>query len=189
MTNATKTNMDIRYLTRVGILSAISFLIMLVEFPILPPPFDFLKLDFSDAVALFGGVALGPLAAVFIQLLKNLLNLMLHSTTGGIGELSNFVVGVALVVPAAIVYRKINNQKGLLLGLLVGAISMVVVALVSNYLVFLPIWGIQEASAKLDFIRNALLPFNVIKAVAASIVAYILFNAFKGVMKYLKIQK
>lgn len=189
MTNVTKKTMDVRYLTRVGILSALSFLIMLFEFPILPPPFNFLQLDFSDAIALFGGIALGPVAAVFIQLLKNLLNLMLHSSTGGIGELANFIVGVAFVVPAAIIYRRISNQKGLLLGMLVGSISMVVIALISNYLIFLPVWGIQDHSAKIEFIQKALLPFNSIKAVAASIVGYILFNAFKGIMKYLKISK
>lgn len=186
MTNGTRTKMDVRYITRVGILSAIAFLIMLLEIPILPPPFDFLKIDFSDSVALFGGVALGPLAAVFIELLKNLLNLMLHSTTGGIGELANFIVGVAFVIPSAIIYRKINNQKGLLLGMLVGAFSMLVIALVSNYFIFLPLWGIAEHSQKIAYIKNGLLPFNTIKAVAATIVGYIVFNAFKGLMKYIK---
>ncbi|MBC7960328.1 MAG: ECF transporter S component [Vallitaleaceae bacterium] len=182
----TKTKMDVRYITRVGILSALAFLIMLVEVPILPPPFDFLKLDFSEAIALFGGVAFGPLAAIFIELIKNLLKFMLNTQTGGIGELANFIVGVAYVVPIALVYRKISSQKGLLLGMLVGSVSMIVIALISNYFIFLPLWGIADAQAKMDFIKNGLLPFNAIKAVAAAIVGYIFFNAFKGILKYLK---
>lgn len=182
-----KTNFNVRFISRIGILSALSFLIMYFEFPVIPPPFDFLKLDFSDAIALFGGVAFGPLASILIELLKNVLNFMFHSTTGGIGEIANFVVGVGFVVPSAIIYRKITNQKGLILGLLLGAATMVVVALISNYLVFLPLWGIADHQAKIEYIKSALLPFNIIKSIAASIVAYILFNAFKGVMKYLKI--
>ncbi len=189
MTHVTKSKMDITYLSRVGILSAISFLIMLIEMPILPPPFNFLKLDLSDAIALFGGVAFGPLAALFIELIKNILHFMLRSSTGGVGEIANFIVGVAFVVPAAVVYRKINNQKGLIFGMILGSLSMVVIALISNYLIFLPLWGIVDPVQKFEFIRDGLLPFNVIKAVAASIVAYIIFNVLQGLMKYLKLSK
>lgn len=182
---ATTSRRSVRYLTRVGILSALAFLVMLFEFP-LPFFADFLKIDFSDAIALVGGVALGPIAAISIELIKNLLNLVLHSTTGGIGEIANFLVGVALVLPITIVYRKFKTNLSLVLGMVLGALSMVIVASAANYFVLLPLWGVQGAD-RMPMILTMLVPFNLVKAVLESIAAFILFNGVKGIFKYIAV--
>lgn len=84
-----------RYMAKVSILSALSFLIMLLEFP-LPLLPAFLKIDLSEIPVLLGTFALGPLAGLAIELVKNLLHLTI-SSTAGIGELANFLVGSAFV--------------------------------------------------------------------------------------------
>lgn len=186
--NTTESSRTVRYITRVGIFSTIAFIFMIFEFPILFLFPDFLKMDFSDAIAMIGGIALGPMAAVFIELIKNLLNLILHSTTGGVGELANFLVGVALVLPIAITYRKIPNNKGLILGMLVGSISMVLFGALANYFVFLPLWGIPSAE-RFSMITKLLVPFNLVKAVLVSIFAFGVFNATKGLLRHIKLPK
>lgn len=184
--NTTQSSQTVRYITRVAILSTISFVVMVFEFPLIFLFPDFLKIDFSDAIAMIGGIALGPMAAVFIELIKNLLNLILHSSTGGVGELANFLVGIGFVVPIALVYKKISNNKGLILGMIAGAFTMVFVASVANYFVLLPLWGIP-AEQRFGMVLTLLIPFNFVKSVVVSIFAFIVFNATKGLLRYIKL--
>lgn len=178
---------EIRYITRVGILSAIAFIIMTFEFPIFPAA-PYLKMDLSDVIALFGGVALGPVAAIIIEGIKNILNFMLHSTTGGIGEVANFLVGTAYIIPIIIIYRKFSNNKGLVSGLFFGTIIMVGVAGFANYFLLLPLYMPSFTSAeRIDIILKTFVPFNLIKAVIQSVLTIGLLNGFKGVLKHIKI--
>ena len=74
----------LRNMTKIAILTAISAVIMLFEFP-LPFAPSFYELDLSEAVILMGGFAMGPMAAVMMELLKNLLNLLMNGTiTAGV---------------------------------------------------------------------------------------------------------
>ena len=95
----------IRTMVKIAILTAISAIIMLFEFP-LPFAPSFYELDLSDSVILMGGFAMGPLAAVVMEFLKNVLNLLLNGTiTAGVGELANFINGIAFVLPSSIIYK------------------------------------------------------------------------------------
>ena len=81
----------LRNMVKVGILAAMSFILMFVQFPIpVAPPF--MKVDLADVPALIGGFSMGPIYGVLIQLIKNILNLS-KTSTYGVGEISNFVVG------------------------------------------------------------------------------------------------
>ena len=66
-------NKNLKYIVKIGILSAVAAVLMLFELPLwFAPPFY--KLDFSEIPILIGSFALGPLAGVIMELLKNLLN-------------------------------------------------------------------------------------------------------------------
>lgn len=102
-----KTKMNTVYLIKVALFSAIAFIVMYAEFPIgtLFPPY--LKVDLSEVIVFIGGMVLGPAAVIFMELIKNLLNFMLKSSTGGVGgELANFTVGLALILPTVLLLRK-----------------------------------------------------------------------------------
>lgn len=175
-----------RYIVKVGIFSAIAFIIMFLEFP-LPLFPTFLKFDFSDTVALVGGISLGPLAAVLIQLLKNLIHLLLRNETGGIGELSNFIVGIALILPVTYALKRRETNRNLLIGLVVGTVSMAAVAALGNYFIFLPAYMPDiTPEAKLDMIIKVMVPFNLVKAVIESIIIVIVFNGLKDVLKFIR---
>ncbi len=92
---------DIWKLTMTAMLSAIAFVLMFFEFtvPVMPP---FIKMDLSELPALLGAFAMGPVSGVMICLIKNLLHLLM-STTGGVGELSNFLLGACFVFPAGMI--------------------------------------------------------------------------------------
>ena len=107
--NTKKKPVNVRYMTMTAMLSAIAFVLMMLEFsiPIMP---SFIKLDFSELPALIGSFAMGPLSGTVICLIKNLLHLPM-SSTGGVGELSNFILGAMFVIPAGLFYKKRKGSR------------------------------------------------------------------------------
>jgi riboflavin transporter len=179
-------------LIKISLLGAIAFILMLLEFPIpgFPP---FLKLDFSDLPALIGGFALGPVAGVTVELIKNVLNLIMHgTTTGGIGELANLLVGGVFVYVASLIYHKNKTKKSAVVGLIAGTIAMTVVAGVFNYYVLIPLYAklfgglenvIGAAAAANKAITSlgtliviGITPFNILKGVVVSTITLAIYK-------------
>jgi riboflavin transporter FmnP len=160
-----------------GMLAAVATVLMFLDFsvPFLIPPF--VKLDFSELPALLASFSLGPVSGVAVCLIKNLIN-CLRSTTGCVGELCNFLLGVCFVVPAGLIYRHKKSRKSALIGSVIGAVSMAVLSIPLNYFVTYPIYTvflpIEQIVAMYQSIRpgvNGLLecltvfnaPFTLIK--------------------------
>ena len=95
-----------RTLTQIAMLGAVAGVLMNFEFPI---PFlapSFYQLDFSEIPVLIGSFAMGPLAGVVIELVKILVHLVTKGTmTAGVGDVANFILGCAFVIPAGLIYR------------------------------------------------------------------------------------
>ena len=89
--NSTKT------IAKIGVLSAIAYVLMFISLP-LPIFPSFLKIDLSDIPAIFGGMSLGPIAGLAIVIVKNLLQAITASTTGGVGEFANILIGGSYVL-------------------------------------------------------------------------------------------
>lgn len=172
-----------KYITKVGILTAVSIAIMfLFEFPILPN-YPMLKMDFSEVPVLLAGFSLGPAAAIIIEFLKNLIHAFIKGDgTGGVGNLANFLVGIALCVPAAWYYLKHKTLKGAIIGLVIGVVCMVVTGALVNYFIILPLYGMNEHSVKMAFILGGATPFNAIKSVILSVVTLLLYKPLSSVL-------
>jgi riboflavin transporter FmnP len=128
-----------RVLALTGLMAAISALLMQfqISIPIVP---NFLKLDISEFPALIAGYAYGPMAGIWVCLVKNVIHITM-TTTGGVGELSNFILGVCFVVPAAIIYRiGKKTRKSAFIGAIVGTIVMSVSGIFSNYYIVYPLY-------------------------------------------------
>ncbi len=168
-------------LVKVALLSAISFILMFIEMPI-PGLFpDFLKIDISDIPALIAGLALGPIAGIAVEVIKNFLHGIVATTTGGVGELANIVVGSSFVVGSSIVYRSRRNLKGLLMSLVSGTIMMVVVGSIVNYFFLLPFYGKLMGLEAIIGIGKAVNP--KVHDLATFVIWFIApFNFIKGIM-------
>lgn len=182
----------------VSFLSTIAFLLMFIEMPI-PGIFpDFLKIDISDIPALIAGLSLGPVAGIAVEVLKNILHAMKGSMTGGVGELANVLVGSAFVVATSIVYRRKSDLKGLVIGFLVGIVSMTVIGSLVNYFVLIPfygkIMGLQaiiglgkainpRVNDLLGFVLWFIAPFNLIKGIVISLLSIPLYKKIEHVIK------
>ena len=177
----------VRYMSTVGILTAISAVVMLFEFPLWFAP-EFYKLDFSEVIVAIGAFTLGPVAGIIIELLKNILNLLLNgTTTAGVGEFANFVLGCAFIVPASLIYKYSRTLKGALIGLIVGTVSLALIGAIMNMYVLLPLYSYFYKAPIEAFVeagkavnRNivdlktlivfAVIPFNLLKALVVSVI-------------------
>lgn len=162
---------------KLSLLSAIAVILMYIDFPVIPI-FPWLKIDLSDVPALMGAFAFGPLAGVIIELMKNLLILIVKGTgTGFVGEFANFLVGVALVWPAALVYKKNKTKKTAILGMVLGVLCIEVIGILANVYLLLPAYGMAMSKAELmQYVTVGLIPFNGIKSILVCGITYALYK-------------
>ncbi|MDR1892822.1 MAG: ECF transporter S component [Oscillospiraceae bacterium] len=155
-----------------ALLSALSTVLMFVlEFP-LPLLPNFLKFDFSDFPALIAAFAFGPVAGISVVLVKNLFHL-LASTTGFVGELANFTVGTALVLPSGLIYSKKRAFSGALVGMLAGTSIMALAGALFNYFVFFPLFLHAQP---MDLILLGVVPFNLVKGIIVSVLTLLVYK-------------
>ena len=183
----------IEYITKIACLGAIAALLMLFEFP-LPFAPAFYELNFSEIAVLIAGFALGPMAAVWTELIKILLNLIFNGTdTAFVGELSNFLMGVAFALPAAIIYKHKKSFKSAVVGMVVGTAALAIIGAFVNYYIMIPAYvrfmgfkmeaiigmgnkinsSITDLSSLIIF---ATLPFNLVKGVVSSLLTALVYK-------------
>ena len=142
MNNNTNRLLTPRGIAKIAILAAVSFILMMFEFP-LPFAPSFYKLDLSEVGVLLGGFAIGPAAAAAIEGLKIVLNLLFTGTTTAyVGEFANFVIGCSFAVTASLIYRHHKTRKNALIGMTVGTVTMALVGALVNALVLLPMYSV-----------------------------------------------
>ena len=113
-----------RYMVQVAMLGAAAVVLMFFDIP-LPFAPSFYKIDLSEVPVLIGAFAMGPLAGAAIELIKILLNLVMKgSTTAGVGEVANFLIGCAYVMPAAWIYKTQKTKKNAMIGMAVGTVFL-----------------------------------------------------------------
>lgn len=134
-----KKKLNTRALVASAMLSAVAFILMFVEFPLPMLIPSFIKLDISDLPAVIGAFAYGPVSGVAIELLKNLLHIVFKGTSSaGVGELSNFLLGACFVIPAGLIYNRKKTRKNAYIGALVGCAAMALLSVPLNYFVVYP---------------------------------------------------
>lgn len=136
-----KERIGVRGVVQIGMLSAIAIILMQFEVPLpFAPPFY--KIDFSEIPVLIGCFVMGPLAGAIVELIKVILNVVISgTTTGGVGDIANFLIGCAMCVPAGMIYKKYHTRKSALAGMAVGTVFMTVIGCILNAYVLLPVYA------------------------------------------------
>lgn len=191
-----KKTINIKSLTIIAMLAAISTVLMLLSFSI--PLFPiFLKLDFSEVPALIAAFSLGPFAGVSVVFIKNLINL-LFTSSGGIGEFANFLIGSFFVFSAGLVYQKFKTRKGAILSMTVGTIIMSIVGTVANYYILMPLYTLimpidsivnmfksinPYADTMLKIMFMTIAPFNLLKGFIVSLITFLIYKKLSPIIK------
>lgn len=181
-----------------AMLAAIGVILQMLEIPL---PFipSFIKLDFSDLPGFIGAFVCGPLAGVLITLIRNVIHIFMGSSAG-IGELSNFILSASFVLTAGLIYKKMPNIKGVLIGGVAGAVIMGIVSFPVNNFIIYPLYysvmGLpQEAILQMyqairpstKSIAEALIVFNVPFTIAKGLISVIITSIiYKPLEKLIK---
>ena len=182
-----------KYLTISAMMAALASVLMLFEVPVFFAP-PFYKIDLSELPVMIGGMYLGPVAAVLIELLKILLKLVMKGTTTAfVGDFANFAVGCSLVLPAVIIYHTRKTKQRALAGLLCGTLIMTVFGTLFNAWYLLPafsaLYGMpMDALIEMGTAVNSRIhdvttfvvfsvgPLNLLKGVVISILTMLLYK-------------
>ncbi|EWG10801.1 riboflavin transporter FmnP [Cytobacillus firmus] len=178
--------LNIKSMVAIGMLSSISYVLMLLNFPIPPFP-QFLMIDFSDIPALIAALIFGPAAGILVELIKNILDYFMTGSATGVpvGHIANFAAGILFVLPTYYVYSKLKTKKGMTFGLVIGTMVMAVIMSVLNYLVILPAYTFflnfpaMSAPEMRTMIVTGILPFNILKGFIISIVFMLIFTRMR----------
>ena len=137
---AARRRVNTRALTVTAMFSAVPLVLMFLEFsiPVVIP--SFVKMDVSELPALLAAFGLGPVYGVVVCLVKNLLHLLV-TTTGGAGELGNFLLGACFILPAGLIYHMHKSRKNAIIGALVGAVIMALMSIPLKYYITYPVYS------------------------------------------------
>ena len=189
-----------RGITVIALLSALATVLMFIEIP-LPFAPSFYKIDFSEVPVLIGTFALGPMAGVLIELIKNLLHIVVKgSDSAFVGELANFILGCSLVIPASLIYLRTKTKKSAIAGLVVGTICFVIAGCLLNAYLLLPVYATMyhmpidalvamgtavnpNITSLTGFVFMAVAPFNLLKGVLVSVVTFVLYKQVSPIIK------
>ena len=179
-------------LARMAILAAAASILFLLQIPVVA----FYKLDFSNIPVLLGAFAMGPVPGLIILGLKSAIA-TLRTTSAGVGDLADFIMGAALILPAALIYHRQKSRKNALIGMAVGTLCMTVISVVVNKYIMLPFYmgafhmdmeGIlaYTNTAGIDSEWKLLLlitaPFNLLKGVVLSIVTGLIYKPLSPIL-------
>ena len=189
---ANKTVMSAATMTRIAILAAAASILFLIEIPVVA----FYKLDLSNIPVLLGAFSMGTVPGIVILGIKSAIGL-LHSSSAGVGELADFLMGAALLVPASLIYHRNKSRKSAIIGMAVGTLCAAAAGILVNKWIMLPFYmgafhmdmnGILAYAkvAGVDTEWKLLLlitgPFNLLKGVVLSLVTALIYKPLSPIL-------
>ena len=169
-----------------AILAAWAIILRLFDFPILPFA-PFLKLDLSDVAVLLGVLVKGPIGAMVVAVIRDILNYIRTGGEAGIplGAFMSVMASLAMVLPFHLYLKKWQakwNLKQAFIVILTSVVSLTIVLSVINYFIALPIYVTVlnfPVPSFANFVLGIVVPFNIIKGSIMGIVQVIVVHSFK----------
>ncbi|HIR77576.1 MAG TPA: ECF transporter S component [Candidatus Egerieenecus merdigallinarum] len=183
-----KKTLSVQYLTRIAVLTALSSILFMISIPIVA----FYSLDLSNLPVLLGAFSMGPVAGLIILGLKSLIG-CLTSSTMYVGELADFIMGAAFVLPAALIYQRNKSRKGALIGMITGTVALILAGCLTNAYLLIPFYmkafgmpmeaiigmcaqALPFVDTELKVILFVTAPFNLLKGVVLCILTYMIYK-------------
>lgn len=194
MTKRTRQSLSTRDVATIAVLAAISAVLFMVEIPVVL----FYKLDLSNLPVLLGAFAMGPVQGALILLVKSLLGL-LHSSSQGVGELADLLMGLAMLLPAGLIYQRHKDRKGAIVGMAVGTVVATLAGVLTNLYLMIPFYGaafgmpvakiiargqslIPAVDSELKFVLLITAPFNLLKWIIISVVTALIYKPLSPIL-------
>src|SRR5690606_12531469 len=129
----------------------------------------------------------GPLAAIIVELIKNIIDYLLVGSEAGIpiGNFANFLAGIMFVLPTYYAFKKLKIKWGLAVSLIFGTIFMAVFMSILNYVAILPAytlllgWDPMSTSHLRQLVVAAILPFNLVKGLLVTVIFLLIYSRMR----------
>ena len=155
---------QLRKLTTMGMMAAVSIiLVYLIHFPIFPAA-SFLEYDPADIPIFICTFLYGPLSGFILTAQSGIIGVMMHI----------FATGFFTIV-AGNMYKNHRNKKSAVKALVVGSIIMVLMMCIWN-IVFTPIFMGTPRDVVMAMIVPIIIPFNAIKAGVNSLITFLIYK-------------
>jgi riboflavin transporter FmnP len=179
-----KKRMSTAYMTYLALMIALA--IILNYFPEIPLTFfaPWLKLDFSFVPMLLIGFSLGPVASVIALIITNLVHL-LGTTTFGVGQLANIIIGLCFLMPPTVMYARNRTYKTSIIGTVIGIVLMTIAGVLANKYILVPaLLGDKVATFDMTgYLLTAIIPFNLLKGSINGLITFVLYKRLSKVLK------
>ena len=137
-------------------------LIMLIQIPLFAAA-PWMKYDMADVPVIIASLYLGPVSGLLILAAASLIQAIYFGGDGLVGFLMHFIASGCLVFITGYVYRRKQSIGGLMIGLIGGAIAMVVMMVPMNLIFTVHFYGVPAETVK-AMLGPVIIPFNAIKA-------------------------
>ena len=166
-------------LAKMGMLVAISIvLVYFIHFPIFPAV-AFLEYDPADISILIGTFAFGPLAGILLTVVASVIQGVTVSAASGLyGIIMHVISTSVLVLVSGLIYKYNKTRKGAVIALLCGVAAMTLVMIGANMIITPLFMGVPRniVWSLMPFIAG----FNAIKAGINSVVTFLLYKRISG---------
>ena len=166
-------------LAKMGMLVAISIvLVYFIHFPIFPAV-AFLEYDPADISILIGTFAFGPLAGILLTVVTSVIQGVTESAASGLyGIIMHVISTSVLVLVSGLIYKYNKTRKGAVIALLCGVAAMTLVMIGANMIITPLFMGVPRniVWSLMPFIAG----FNAIKAGINSVVTFLLYKRISG---------
>lgn len=167
-----------------GVLAALGVVLMLlIRVPLIPAA-PWMLYDGGDIPAMVGSLIVGPWHGLLILAVICIVQLVTPNSSGFYGLLMHFLASGVLVLLPAIVWKKKQTQKSLIISLLLAAVLLTAVMVPLN-LVITPLFLGVPVEEVVKMIVPILLPFNFIKGLINAAATYIVFRGIGGVVAHI----
>ena len=176
-----KTHFSATHIAYMALFTALAFVVSFAEFAIFPAA-NFLKLDFANVFFMVEGFVFGPVEAVVSIAIKELLCLM-KSSSGGVGELANFLMSTAYIILPSILYRFKKGRWWVAVMFVIACVLQTVVSLPVNRYINFPVFMGDGAAEMFAEVWAFVLAFNAIKSVIISVVVVVIYKPLSRLIK------
>jgi len=170
-------------LVRLAVLSALSIvLVMLVKFPIIPSA-PFLEYEPGDVPMLVAAFMYGPVAGLLMTVVVSTIQAFTVSAAAGwVGLVMHVLATGTFVVVSGYIYRRYHTFKGAFAALAAGSTAMVLIMIPMNLFFTVRFYGVPY-DAVVAMLPTAILPFNLIKSLANSLLVILVYKPLSRFLK------
>lgn len=175
-------NWTARKITTVSLLSAMAVIVNLfIRFPIIPAVAHFLRYEPKDVLIVIGGFIYGPMVSFIMSFICSILEMLMF---GGniLDVLMNMIATCSFACLAAYTYQHRHTKRGATLGLVLGAIAMVLTMTLWNYIVT-PIYFHIPRQEVVKLLLPGIIPFNIFKASANTLLTLLIYKSIVGFLR------